>query len=558
MSSPAGKSTSRSMKSGGAGSEPPSFTEGAYRMMTITGVETVKSSREQEKKDMQDLNDRFSNYIEKVRTLEAQNRRLADELDKLKMKWGKETAQIKAMYHAELDEARRALDDAEREKARLEIKVASLEEQIEEIRLKLTLAQQEIALNKEKVLRQAQQITDYELEIQLLRKQIESLENEKVKDKSRIAELEEALTKAREDLDSETLAHIDAENRRQTLEEEIEFLKSVHDQEMKELAALAYRDISPESRDFWKNEMAMAIREIEQMYGDKLEGMRTEMESSYNLKLQELRTGATRQAKETTKTKEDARDLRNAVTDLRDKINDLDNKNALLMREIEALRRAKEDRERELEAENAALRGDADGLRSELEAILRELQMIMDSKMGLELEIAAYRKLLESEENRTGSKQHLIDPHPSVIPKIVPPEVDEEMGTAGRGEMSAKTTYQRSAKGSIAISECPPDGRYIKLENTGKKEENIQGWKIRRTVDRMDRPEYELDERFKSFSPGTKIAIWAQGAKGSKGGANDIEMDDPSWGVGMQVITRIFNIDGEERASLTQTTTYSS
>jgi len=74
--------------------------------------------------------------------------------------------------------------------------------------------------------------------------------------------------------------------------------------------------------------------------------------------------------------------------------------NNQLAREIDALRRAKEDRERELEAENAALRRDADGLRAELDAILRELQMIMDNKMGLELEIAAYRKLLEGEETR--------------------------------------------------------------------------------------------------------------------------------------------------------------
>jgi len=33
-----------------------------------------------------------------------------------------------------------------------------------------------------------------------------------------------------QDLDKETLEHIDAENRRQTLEEQIEFLKSIHDQ----------------------------------------------------------------------------------------------------------------------------------------------------------------------------------------------------------------------------------------------------------------------------------------------------------------------------------------
>jgi len=74
--------------------------------------------------------------------------------------------------------------------------------------------------------------------------------------------------------------------------------------------------------------------------------------------------------------------------------------NNQLAREIDALRRAKDDRERELEADNAAMRREAEGLRGELESILRELQAIMDSKMGLELEIAAYRKLLEGEETR--------------------------------------------------------------------------------------------------------------------------------------------------------------
>jgi len=71
-----------------------------------------------------------------------------------------------------------------------------------------------------------------------------------------------------------------------------------------------------------------------------------------------------------------------------------------LAREIDALRRAKEERERELEGDNAAMRREAEGLRADLESILRELQTIMDSKMGLELEIAAYRKLLEGEEHR--------------------------------------------------------------------------------------------------------------------------------------------------------------
>ena len=137
MGAPAGysKSSSRSL-SYGAANALAAVPAGAYATVTTTGVANVRDARVKEKKDMQDLNERFASYIEKVRFLEAQNKRLADELDKLKQKWGKETTAIKAMYQAELDEARRLLDESEKEKARLEIRCASLEEQIEELRIK--------------------------------------------------------------------------------------------------------------------------------------------------------------------------------------------------------------------------------------------------------------------------------------------------------------------------------------------------------------------------------------------------------------------------------------
>jgi len=68
---------------------------------------------------------------------------------------------------------------------------------------------------------------------------------------------------------------------------------------------------------------------------------------------------------------------------------------------LELLKRESETRERNLEAEISEYKLEVTRLRFELEAVLKELQSIMDFKLSLELEIAAYRRLLEGEENRS-------------------------------------------------------------------------------------------------------------------------------------------------------------
>lgn len=531
----------------GASSGAPS---GAYALVTSTGVTAVKSSREREKKDMQDLNERFAGYIEKVRFLEAQNRKLADELDKLKSRWGKETTQIKAMYQAELDEARKLLDDAVKEKARLEIRVASIEEQLEEMTHRLDEARKALLDARETIDRQNQQLSDYEAEVGLLRRRVEQLESDRNKDKKLIQQLQETLNRTRTDLDNETLLHIDAENRRQTLEEELEFIKSVHEQEMKELAALAYRDTTAENREFWKNEMGQALREIQQIYDDKMDVMRGELEAYYNLKVQEFRTGATRNNLETTHIKEETKRLRQQLQDLRDKLAELDARNAQLQRELDNLRREKEQRERELEEENGELKGDVAKLRAEMEAILRELQDILDSKLGLELEIAAYRKLLEGEESRTGLRS-IIDTLSS--DKSGKAEVSV---TLNKGEISAKTTYQRSAKGPVTIQECSPDGKFIMFENTGRKEEAIGEWLVKRNIDGQDRPDFKLDAGI-NLQPGARVKVWAKGARPKTGAEGDLESNETTWGIGANITTKLTNPSGEDRATHIQKTVYS-
>lgn len=542
--SPGGNRNARSVVSSVQSSQP-------------TGVSALKSTRDKEKKDMQDLNERFASYIEKVRFLEAQNKKLADELDRLKSKWGIQTTQIKAMYETELAEAKRLIEEAEKERARLEQRVAALEEQLEELRRKLEEATRASSEIRERIDQQNQLLSDLESEVNLLRRRVESLGGDRDKDKRQIAHLQDAINRARIDLDNETLLHMDAESKRKALEDELEFLKQLHEQELKELAALAYRDTTSENREFWKNEMGNALRDIQRVYDDKMNTIRNDMEAFYSMKVQEFRTNATRQSMDSVHSKEETVRLRTQLHDLREKLNELENRNRALQRELEDLQREKDERERKLAEDNDQLKSTVVQMKAELDAINKELQDLQDTKLSLELEIAAYRKLLEGEENRQGLK-NVVDSLFGAMNAAAnsTPEDFATVRSVVKGEVQAKTTNQRSAKGPTAIGDCSVDGKFVTIENTGRKEEDISEWKVSRILNGKDvTGEFQLPKNVE-LKPGDKIKLWAKGnLPADSVPGKDFETSVSNWGFGSNnTVTKITNTNGEDRATLVQKT----
>ncbi|KAK7478461.1 hypothetical protein BaRGS_00030307, partial [Batillaria attramentaria] len=349
-----------------------------------------------------------------------------------------------------------------------------------------------------------QQVSDLEAEIRMLRRSNDSLDTERQRDKQTIARLNEELEKLRIDLSNETIQRLDAENRAQTLAEELEFLKS----ELKELAALAYRDTTAENREFWKNELSQAIRDIQNEYDSKMDTIRGEMETFYNLKVQEFRTGATKQNMEVTHAREETKKVHKMLNDCKIRMADLEARNALLEKQYQDALREMEQKEHEHTLEINQLKEEMNKLRAEMEAMLVELQTLMDAKLSLELEIAAYRKLLESEESRVGLRS-VVEQTLGVrssgsarLADLITTQSEYEGGESQmsmkmmRGEVSAKTTYQRTANGPVAIAETHPEGKFIVLENNPssgvRKDVNLMNWSLQRVLDNKRKIVYKF------------------------------------------------------------------
>jgi len=71
---------------------------------------------------------------DRVKGLEAQNRKLSADLEDLRGRWGKDTWSIKEKFAGELTDARKLMDDTGRHRAEIEVQIARLQDDINEYR----------------------------------------------------------------------------------------------------------------------------------------------------------------------------------------------------------------------------------------------------------------------------------------------------------------------------------------------------------------------------------------------------------------------------------------
>ena len=105
------------------GEETPSTSGVSPGRRRVRSPSPARTTRQEEKEQLQNLNDRLASYIDRVRYLEQENSRLLVQVKSSEETVTREVSSIKSLYETELEDARRVLDETAKEKAKLQIDV---------------------------------------------------------------------------------------------------------------------------------------------------------------------------------------------------------------------------------------------------------------------------------------------------------------------------------------------------------------------------------------------------------------------------------------------------